>query len=178
MGRRRIRTDKETQGALPLDPSRDAVPAPCKGVPPLTLLRDSVERTSMLCPRVYPVNLRFIKTIPQKYGVGDAPKVSKGRSESPLVASAEAKPLQHNRAIRLEKQPSALSKGDAASTQRRPLLILFLDEKAQADGAVESGNSIIPPPPPWRPAPQTPCHVPPAASSADTAESASPTAPG
>ena len=25
----------------------------------------------------------------------------------PLVASAEAKPLQHNRAIRLEKQPSA-----------------------------------------------------------------------
>ena len=149
---------------MPLDPSRDAVPAPCKGVPPLTLSRDSVERTSMLCPRVYPMNFRFIKN--------NAPKVwSWGRAEGfqraiadfvcfycPLVASAEAKPLQHNRAIRLEKQPSALSKGDAASTQRRPFL--------------------IPPPPPWRPAPQTPCRVPPAASSADTAESASPTAPG
>ena len=42
------------QGALPLDPSRDAVPAPCKGVPPLTLSRDGVARTFMLCPRVYP----------------------------------------------------------------------------------------------------------------------------
>ena len=42
----------ETQGALPLDPSRDAVPAPCKGVPPLTLPRDSVGNTFRLCPRV------------------------------------------------------------------------------------------------------------------------------
>ena len=38
---------------MPLDPSRDAVPAPCKGVPPLTLFRDWIERTFMLCTRVY-----------------------------------------------------------------------------------------------------------------------------
>ena len=61
----------------------------------------------MLCPRVYPMNLRFIKN--------NTPKVWKWRPEGvkgaiadfvcfhcPLVASAEAKPLQHNRAIRLE----------------------------------------------------------------------------
>ena len=42
----------ETQGALPLDPSRDTVPAPCKGVPPLTLSRDSVGRTFILFSRV------------------------------------------------------------------------------------------------------------------------------
>ena len=38
---------------MPLDPSRDAVPAPCKGVPPLTLFRDWIERTFMLYARVY-----------------------------------------------------------------------------------------------------------------------------
>ena len=31
-----------------------------------------------------------------------APKVSKGRSESPLVASAEAKPLPYNRTIKIK----------------------------------------------------------------------------
>ena len=43
-----------TQGALPLDPSRDAVPAPCKGVPPLTLSRDWVGDVCIQCPRADP----------------------------------------------------------------------------------------------------------------------------
>ena len=39
---------------MPLDPSRDAVPAPCKGVPPLTLSRDWVSAVCILCPRADP----------------------------------------------------------------------------------------------------------------------------
>ena len=39
---------------MPLDPSRDAVPAPCKGVPPLTLSRDWVGDVCIQCPRAAP----------------------------------------------------------------------------------------------------------------------------
>ena len=50
---------KLTQGALPLDPSRDAVPAPCKGVPPLTLPRDWVDFSFILLSRVYTQGFRL-----------------------------------------------------------------------------------------------------------------------
>ena len=58
----------ETQGALPLDPTRGFASGLHKGErngtksPPLTLSRDSVGDTFMQCPRVYPMNLRFKPT--------------------------------------------------------------------------------------------------------------------
>ena len=52
----------ETQGALPLDPTRGFASGLHKGLRPLTLSRDSVGDTFMQCPRVYPMNLRFKPT--------------------------------------------------------------------------------------------------------------------
>ena len=43
---------------MPLDPSRDAVPAPCKGVSPLTLSRDWVGDVCMLRPHAAPPCVR------------------------------------------------------------------------------------------------------------------------
>ena len=48
--RRRV-SEGETQGALPLDPTRGFASGLHKGLRPLTLSRDSVGRIFMLCPR-------------------------------------------------------------------------------------------------------------------------------
>ena len=122
---------KLTQGALPLDPSRDAVPAPCKGVPPLTLSRDWVERTFMLYARAAPTSSVAAATpSPEgKAGMGNrAPKPSPlGKvPKADEVGSATIHLNQHGCALRRgqggERRLRLFSCPLVASAEANPLL--------------------------------------------------------
>ena len=114
----------------------------------MTLFRDSVGHTLMLCPRVYP---QFTHTVPRIHKLRQRPvtgvctaKVSKGRSQSPLVAPAGAKsPCDMKNQVTQEKHTPKISIANRGYGEKSQIpLSSILPRKSAFEKPENSPNSL------------------------------------